>query len=156
MPLITIETSIQAPIELCFDLARDIDLHLETTVHIRERAVAGITTGLIGLGESVTFEARHFGVKQRLTVRITEFQRPYHFVDEMTAGPFKRLRHLHDFEAVDNSTLMIDTFEYVSPFSILGRIADKLFLERYMQRLLQRRMQHLKQVAEARTREPIN
>jgi hypothetical protein len=58
MPLIRLETVIRAPIERCFDLSRTIDLHMRSTEETQEIAVAGVTTGLIGLGEEVTWE-RH-------------------------------------------------------------------------------------------------
>ncbi len=81
MPVIRLETAIRSPIERCFDLSRDIELHMRSTGHTREIAVAGLTKGLIGLGEEVTWEANHFGVQQRLTTRITAFSRPSHFRD---------------------------------------------------------------------------
>ena len=86
MPTIIIETQINAPAEQCFDLARDIGLHCQTTSKTKEKAVAGVTSGLIEMGQSVTFEAVHFGVRQRLTSQIVEFERPLYFTDEMTKG----------------------------------------------------------------------
>jgi hypothetical protein len=71
MPLIRIETRIQAPVEKCFDLARDVDLHVASTARTRERAVAGVTYGRLGPGDVVTWEAVHFGIAQRRTSRIT-------------------------------------------------------------------------------------
>jgi len=79
MPVIDFVTAINAPLEICFDLARDIDLHVESTPGTEERAVDGVTSGFIGLGEEVTWEATHFGIRQRLASRITAFDRPYHF-----------------------------------------------------------------------------
>ena len=90
MPFIDIETTIKAPIERCFDLARSIDLHQISTSHTNETAIAGTTSGLIGLNETVTWEATHFGVRQQLTSRITEFEYPNLFTDEMVKGVFKQ------------------------------------------------------------------
>ena len=95
MPVVTVTTKILAPIELCFDLARSIDPHVESTKQTRERAVAGVITGLIGRNEEVTWEATHFGVRQRLTSRITAFDRPRHFRDSMARGIFTRFDHDH-------------------------------------------------------------
>jgi len=148
MPAITVQTKINAPKEVCFDLARDISLHCSTASHTKERAVAGITTGLINLGESVTFEAVHFGVLQRFTARVTEFDRPHYFVDEMTKGAFKSMQHRHEFKTLGAQTLMTDTLIWVSPFGILGVLFDKILLERHMRNFLIERNGNLKLVAE--------
>jgi ligand-binding SRPBCC domain-containing protein len=129
-------------------LARSIDIHMQSTSHTKERAIGGVTSGLITCGESVTWEAVHFGIKQRLTAKITEMEYPYRFVDEMVSGAFKRFRHTHEFAASENGTLMVDTFDYSSPFGLLGRLADKLFLEKYMRNLLMKRNMYIKMVAE--------
>ena len=72
MTIIKIETIVKAPIERVFDLARCINLHEATMLKHKEKAVAGVTKGLIKLGESVTWEATHFGIRQKLTLKITE------------------------------------------------------------------------------------
>lgn len=148
MPTITLETLINAPVERCFDFARDIDLHADSMRHTGEKAVAGKTSGLIGPNETVTWEARHFGIRQSLTSKITEFEYPLYFVDEMLSGAFKSFRHEHRFTAHYDKTLMADIFIFESPFGILGRIANVLFLTRYMTRLLQARNQVIKKAAE--------
>lgn len=150
MPLIRLETRIQVPIQTCFDLARSIDLHARTVGPTRERAVEGRTTGLIGAGDTVTFEAVHFGIRQRLASRITEFDAPRVFADVMTRGAFQSLSHRHEFaELPDGGTLMTDTLIFTSPLGALGVLADTLFLERYMRRFLLRRNQELKRIAES-------
>ncbi|MBC7804870.1 MAG: SRPBCC family protein [Akkermansiaceae bacterium] len=149
MPTILLETMINAPVERCFDLARNISLHCASTSGTNEKAVAGVTEGLIGPGETVTFEATHFGVRQRLTSRITEFEYPRRFVDEMLQGAFHSLHHLHEFEPTATGTLMRDTMTFVSPLGWLGILADKLFLQSYMTHFLRERNTHLKHVAES-------
>lgn len=153
MPLIHLETFIAAPIELCFDLNRDIDVHIRSTARTRERAVAGVTSGLIGAGQDVTWEAVHFGIKQRLTTEITLCERPHVFIDEQAKGPFQGFNHRHVFRDVPGGTLMIDDFDYSSPFGILGLLADKLFLERYMRKLLVERARVIACIAESTDQE---
>jgi ligand-binding SRPBCC domain-containing protein len=148
MPVLRLETRISASLESCFDLARDVDAHMRTTARSRERAVAGVTTGLMGAGDTVTWEAVHLGIRQRLTVRITRYERPRLFVDEMVEGAFRRLTHTHEFRAIDEGTLMVDTFDYSSPLGVLGRLADVLFLKRYLLRFLSERARALKDEAE--------
>jgi ligand-binding SRPBCC domain-containing protein len=149
MAVIRIVTTIAAPIERCFDLARDIDFHTQSLGDTGERAVAGRTTGLIELGESVTWQARHLGVRQRLTVEITAFQRPTYFRDVMTAGAFRSFAHDHRFEAREGRTVMTDEVEFRSPLGPLGWLVDRLFMARYLRRLLEGRCQAIKREAEA-------
>jgi ligand-binding SRPBCC domain-containing protein len=140
---------IRAPRERVFDLARSIDAHRYTTGGTRERAVAGVTTGLIALDDEVTWEARHFGVRQQLTVRVTGFDRPRHFQDIMISGAFKHMIHDHEFAVHPAGTLMRDRFEFQSPLGILGQIGDQFFLTAYMRRFLAQRNEVLKQLAES-------
>ncbi len=148
MPVINIETRVNAPAVVVFDLARSIDLHKLSTAHTHEQAIAGVTSGLIGMGESVTWRAMHFGLWLTLSSKITAFDAPHSFTDEMVAGPFKSFRHEHYFIQHDGFTVMTDAFDYTSPFGIAGKIADKLFVEKYMRQLLITRNQYIKEVAE--------
>lgn len=138
---------------MCFDLARDIDLHQRSMSHTGERAVAGVTCGLIGLNEEVTWEATHLFVRQQLTSRITAYDRPHRFRDSMVRGAFARFDHDHIFVSRDVGTVMTDAFDYSSPLGLCGRFADVLFLERYMRRLLMDRAQVIKSEAERGTSE---
>ncbi len=148
MPVIHLETFIKAPAELCFDLARSVDVHMASTDYTSERAIRGVTSGLMNLGDEVTWEATHFGIRQHFTSKITALDRPSMFIDEMQRGAFKYWRHTHLFEPRRDGTLMIDKADYASPFGLLGLIVDLLLLERYMTRLLIKRNGHIKKVAE--------
>ena len=149
MPKINLTTTIEAPIERVFDLARSIDLHKLSTKKTNEEAVGGKTSGLIKLGETVTWRAKHFNVYQKLTVEITEYDRPNMFRDVMLKGAFKSMKHLHKFEKEGNNTKMIDVFEFESPFGIIGRLANLLFLKNYMTNFLIERNKELKTYAES-------
>jgi ligand-binding SRPBCC domain-containing protein len=149
MPTIRLTTEIKAPVARCFDLARSVEVHCASAAANRERAVAGVTTGLLGYGDCVTWEATHFGLRQRLTVTITEFAPPHRFVDELVRGAFHDLRHVHEFRPVGAGTRMVDVFSFHSPLGVLGQLVDALVLARYMRAFLYRRNQHLKEVAES-------
>ncbi|HEX9038719.1 MAG TPA: SRPBCC family protein [Ktedonobacterales bacterium] len=151
MPIIHLETLIAASPERCFDLSLSVDLHRQSVAHTSERPIAGVTSGAMRLGDTVTWEAVHFGVKQHLTTKITAYERPRYFVDEMIRGIFKELKHHHAFIPQLSGTLMIDMFAFRAPLGILGRMAEALLLTRYMRGLLLSRNQYLKQVAEADT-----
>jgi len=148
MPIIQLRTEIKGKPELVFDLSRSVDLHQISTRHSNETAVAGITSGLMRLNDSVTWRAKHFGIYQRLTSTITAIDRPNFFVDEMVSGAFRSFRHEHHFEELNGGTLMLDTFAYRSPLGVLGRMADALFLKRYMTDLLEMRNAVIKEYAE--------
>ena len=148
MPKIEVVTSIAAPIERAFDLSRSIDLHTISMGKSNERAIGGVTSGLIGLNGFVTWEATHFGIKQQLTSKITAFKRPFHFRDEQLKGVFKFILHDHYFEMKDNAVLMKDIFSYQSPFGILGKLADKIILTRHLEKLITSRNNILKEYAE--------
>ena len=152
MAALRIVTVILAPVEVCFDLARDIDFHVRSLESTGERAVAGRTTGLIEYGESVTWEATHLGVRQRLTSEITAFDRPRHFRDVMTRGAFHSFAHDHHFEARGGGTVMTDDIVFRSPFGPLGRLVDDLYLAGYLRRLLEGRCEAIKREAESDAR----
>ncbi|HEX8731237.1 MAG TPA: SRPBCC family protein [Ktedonobacterales bacterium] len=149
MPTIHLETQIHAPPERCFDLSLSVDAHAQSQAHARERPIAGVLTGEMRLGDTVTWEAVHFGVKQHLTSRITEYERPERFTDELVAGIFQQLHHTHVFVPQPYGTLMIDDFTFRAPLGVLGRLAETLFLTRYMTGLLLARNRYLKQAAES-------
>lgn len=149
MPIIELSTVIKADIQIVFDLSRSIDLHKISTQHTNEEAIAGKTEGLIGLDETVTWGAKHFGVYQTLTTKITSFDSPNSFTDEMITGAFKSFVHQHLFKPQNQGTLMLDVFDYESPLGILGTIADLLFLKNYMTQLLLKRNLVIKEVAES-------
>lgn len=137
----TTRTSI--PKSELFDLARSIDVHKDSMAQSREEAVAGVTSGLISLGEEVTWRAWHFGVPLHMTSRITEMQSPDYFVDEQVKGPFRRFRHVHEFSQDSEGTTMVDRIEFAASFGPIGRLVEKLLLARYLQRLIETRNRHL-------------
>jgi ligand-binding SRPBCC domain-containing protein len=149
VPIINLQLTINAPQQRVFDLARSLEMHLASTEHTGERVVAGRTSGLFELHDEVTWQAKHLGIWQQLSVRITEMQPYSFFADEMVSGAFHNFRHEHKFIRIDNNTtLMEDMFTYRSPFGLLGSLADKLFLQKYMTNLLLQRNLLIKTYAE--------
>lgn len=153
MPTITIDTHIAAPCAACFDLARDVEAHAESAAFSGERIIEpGRTSGLLELGDLVTFESRHFGIRQRFTARIVELDRPHRFVDEMVRGAFEWLRHEHEFHEQSGGTVMRDVLSWRAPLGIVGQLADRLFLKRHMEWFVRTKQLRLKNVAESRQR----
>ena len=122
--------------ERLFDLARSVDAHVESQKGSGERAVAGVTSGLIGAGQEVTWRARHFGIPLTMTSRVTQFDFPRSFTDEQVKGPFRSFRHVHEFAATPGGCLMTDRVEFAAPFGPLGRVVERLLLRPYLQRLI--------------------
>ncbi len=148
MPLIKLITIINAPVQVVFDLSRSIDFHQKTASKSREKAIAGRTSGLIALNESVTWSAVHFGVRQQLTTVITAIESPTYFVDEMVKGAFKSIRHEHLFAHNNGITTMTDQFYFEAPFGLLGKLVNSVILKRYMTNFLLERNKAIKLAAE--------
>jgi ligand-binding SRPBCC domain-containing protein len=152
--MVTLEevTIIGAPIERCFDLARSVEVHLFGNVHWGESAVAtaGVTSGLLGLGQRVNWRAKHFGFWHELLSEITSMYRPLYFQDRMLRGPFRFMEHDHFFRILSRDcTEMKDGFRFAAPLPILGRVAETAVLSQYMQNLLRERNYTIKQIAES-------
>jgi ligand-binding SRPBCC domain-containing protein len=146
---IQLETRIAAPTQRCFLLSLSIDLHVDSTASTRERAIAGVTTGLIGEGESVTWRGRHFGFMLSHTSAITRYEPPNFFQDVMTAGLFKSFQHDHRFQQQNGETVMNDELRFTAPLGIFGLAAERLVLRNYLTRFLRERNEFVKQVAES-------
>ncbi len=144
-------TLIHAPIERCFDLSRSVEVHLAGNVHFGEQAVAaaGVTSGLLELGQQVTWRAKHFCVWHQLTSRITAFDRPTYFQDMQVRGIFAYMRHDHYFRGLGpRETEMRDVFAFAAPIPILGLIAEIFVLRQYMRNLLRERNAEIRRQAE--------
>jgi ligand-binding SRPBCC domain-containing protein len=149
METIRLTTWIDAPVERCFKLSASIDLHIASTASTGEKAIEGVTSGLISDGETVTWQGRHFGLKLRHTSRI-EAWRPYsYFRDAMIRGAFTRFEHEHFFAPMDDGTRMRDELRFSAPWGMLGRLATKVVLRRHLATLLSRRNALIKRVAES-------
>ncbi|MCE7063068.1 SRPBCC family protein [Dyadobacter sp. CY343] len=152
MPIILLETPVKASLEICYKLSLNVDLHKISTSKTGEHIISGVKHGMMKPGDSVTWRAKHFGIWQTLTTKIT-FAKPYvHFVDEMTQGAFKSMKHEHFFEQTDEGTLMKDVFRFVSPYGMAGRIFNHFVLENYMRKFLAERNHQIKKVAESNLR----
>lgn len=149
MPTIHLTTFIAAPLERVFDLSRSIDLHKKAMTSTGEKAIAGTTSGLINLDETVTWQAKHLGKTRILKSRITSMKRPTSFTDEMVDGDFKSLKHEHHFKKIDNGTLLIDLFHFETPYGGLGDLFNKIYLTNYLRKLLEARNQLIREYAES-------
>lgn len=149
MSRIYLKTLIHADIQIVFDLARNIDVHQQSTSRTHEKAIAGCTSGLIEENETVTWRAKHLGVYQTLTTKIISMEKPNQFTDEMQEGAFKSMHHQHIFKTANDKTLMIDIFDFESPLGIIGKIFNRLFLKNYLKNFLLERNQLIKTTAES-------
>ncbi|HEY0042718.1 MAG TPA: SRPBCC family protein [Flavisolibacter sp.] len=148
MAVIHVETFIKAPVEIVFDLSRSVDLHKSSMAHHKEEIIAGVSKGLIQKGDTVTWQARHLFRTRKLKVGITELTAPTFFADEMLEGDFRKMRHEHYFKSLKGGTIIVDHFCFESPFGILGKLVNIIFLKKYMTRLLLERNKEIKRIAE--------
>ena len=148
MTSIHLTTFIIAPVERVFDLSRSINLHKISTAHTGETVIAGVLTGLINENETVTWQAKHIGKQRQFTSKIIEMLRPNSFLDEMIKGDFKSFRHQHHFKKTNNGTIMIDLLEFETPYGVLGKLINRLFLKNYIEKLLVKRNQVIREYAE--------
>jgi ligand-binding SRPBCC domain-containing protein len=144
----TCVTEIAAPPSAVFDLSRSIDAHLGSMAASKEQAVAGVTSGMIDLGEEVTRRAVHFGLPFTMTSRITDFDRPARFVDEQVREPFRCFRHEHHFAPSGSGTVMTDRITFEAPLGPLGWLVERAALTRYLQHLIEERNDFLRRKAE--------
>jgi len=150
MARLEVLTEIAAPPAVCFDLARDVDLHTRSLERMGEEAIGGVTTGRIGLGEEVTFRARLFGLHWTHTARVTVLEAPHHFRDEGVRGPFQTFVHDHAFEAHGKGTRMVDRIAYTLPFGWFGELVARLVVDPALARLLRLRGEAIRSEAEVR------
>ena len=149
MPTIHLTTFIQAPTERVFDLSRNVDLHKQSMVRHQEEAVAGIRFGLVEKEDTITWKAKHLFKTRMLRARITDMKKPQMFIDEQAEGDFKMMKHEHHFKPCENGTIMIDLLSFESPYGSIGKIFNKLYLTRYMKKLLEHRNKTIKEFAES-------
>ena len=148
MTTINLTTKINAPKQIVFDASRNIDVHQQSASESNEKAIAGVTSGLISLNETVTWRGKHFGFYLTHKSRITAMNLYDYFVDEMERGKFKSFRHEHFFEEENGITTMKDKLQYETPFGLFGELFDILFLEKHMTQFLLERNKVLKEVSE--------
>ena len=149
MPVIHLTTFIAAPIERVFDLSRSIDLHKHSMTKYKEEPVGSVINGLVKQGDEITWRAHHLFKTRILKTSITSFDRPNSFTDEQVSGDFTLMKHQHFFKPIDNGTIMIDIFEFQSPFGFAGSVLNKLYLTKYMRVLLEQRNKQIKEIAES-------
>lgn len=130
-------TDAPVDIDALFEISLDIDAHASSMVQSGERAIDGVTSGRIGLGETVTWRARHFGIWFTMTTEIVELEHPERFVDQQARRPFTLFRHEHTFERLPTGTRMTDTITLASP--VFGRLAERIVLVPYLRRLIVKR-----------------
>ncbi|MFZ4058538.1 MAG: SRPBCC family protein [Ferruginibacter sp.] len=141
-------TFIAAPIERVFDLSRSINMHKISTVDTGEEAIAGTTTGLINLNETVTWRAKHLFKIRQFTSKITVMENPTTFTDEMLQGDFKSFKHEHHFKSTNNGCIMIDLIWFESPYGNLGKMVDRFYLKAYLEKFLLKRNAVIQEYAE--------
>lgn len=144
MTTITISTRIKAPIKNVFDLSRDIDFHQKSASQTGEKAIDGITSGIIELGQKVKWRGKHFGLWLTHESLITDCISPVRFTDKMIQGNFKSFVHQHLFTEINGITIMEDIVSYKTPYGLFGKLFNSIVLKNHLTRFLKTRNQALK------------
>lgn len=139
MAQFTLERIVPASPAEVFDVSLDVGLHLSSQSSHGERVAGGPTSGMLREGDRITWSARHFGVRFRMTSLVYDLDRPHQFRDRQVRGPFAEFQHTHEFSAVAGGTLMRDEIVFRSPFWILGRAVDALIMRRHLIRVITER-----------------
>jgi ligand-binding SRPBCC domain-containing protein len=148
MTTINLTTKIKAPIEIVFDLSRNIDIHKLSTAKSNETAIDGITSGLINKGETVTWRGKHFGIYLTHKSIISAMNQYDYFVDEMVEGTFKSFKHEHSFVQENGFVMMIDKIDYQTPYGIFGKLFDIIILKKHLTNFISERNRVLKELSE--------
>jgi ligand-binding SRPBCC domain-containing protein len=148
MPYIHLTTFIAAPRERVFDLSRSVDVHRFSMKKHQEQIINGRISGLLEKDDSVTWTARHLFKKRVMKTHVTQIKIPEYFIDEQVNGDFSMMKHEHYFKVIENGTLMIDQFHFETPYGSFGTMVNRIYLEKYMTRLLEKRNAVIKEVAE--------
>ena len=137
---------INAPIDRCFQLSTNISLVGRT---LGMRPIEGKTDGMIGDGDRLVWAGWKFGLPQMHESQITGYERPVFFQDTMGRGRFKRFQYDHYLIEIEGHTLLNDKLRFTLPYGWPGKLVARFVLVPYICRLLRRRMQLLKRVAES-------
>jgi ligand-binding SRPBCC domain-containing protein len=137
---------VHAPIERCFLLSTNIQL-VEKTLGMHP--VGGKTEGMVVGGDRLLWGGWKFCLPQLHESLITRYEQPEFFQDTMQRGRFKRFQHDHNFIEIDGQTLLTDKLRFSMRLGWLGKKVAQYVMVPYISKLLRRRMELLKQVAES-------
>ena len=70
------------------------------------------------------------GIKMNWMTEITHVKEKEYFVDEQRFGPYALWHHQHHFKQVEGGVLMTDIVNYAIPYGFIGRIANRLLVEK--------------------------
>jgi len=149
MSTIHLTTFIAAPADRVFDLSRSVSLHKISMDHTGEQAVGGITSGLINKDDTVTWKGKHLFKVRFFTSKIMEMKPFEKFTDKMIKGDFIFFEHQHFFKPAQNGTIVIDIVNYQTPYSWLGELLNKFYLNSYLEKLITHRNEVIRQYAES-------
>ena len=68
-------------------------------------------------------------IKLHWRTLITDYQKPYKFIDQQIKGPYTLWHHTHTFEEKNGGTLIKDNLKYVIPFGWIGRVIHFIYIK---------------------------
>ena len=128
--ILRFETRVRAPIERCFDLSRNITLH--KSLQPPHEAIAGVTEGMIGKGETVRWRASILGIPVTHTSLVDEYERPIYFRDVMVEGAFKSYQHQHYLEQIRRRDHHAGCGDCLRAIRRSGKIAEEFYIKSFL------------------------
>ena len=86
------------------------------------------------------------GIKMNWVTEITHVKEGEYFVDEQRTGPYAIWHHEHHFTEIKGGVHMTDILTYAIPYGIIGRIANKLIVEKEVKTIFAYRDEEIKKL----------
>ena len=138
---------INVPIEKVFDFMAEPNTMLmwvHNLVEVKDRSKGNVALGTT-YREAMKGPG---GVKMWSFTRISKYERP-NMLDFESASTGMRLTFAHRLEPKDNGTLVTEIGDYTLPGKFLGKVIDKLFMEKYVIGNVEHTVEKLKVVMES-------
>lgn len=126
MGRIEISTEIEAPIENVFAFMADPRNYENIMPEDAAVRVEMLSKGPVGVGTTYRLSGVLAGRKMAVENEYVEFEENRRIVERQTKGDFKSYRGTYVFEATKKRTTLKQTMDYELPYSVLGKIIDRL------------------------------
>jgi uncharacterized membrane protein len=148
--LTRIEKSIvvEAPVEKVFDFATDFDNFVKTQLPEVEMTVLSRDKGPDRVGRKAKVRAKVGGHVLEMEMETTELVKNKRRVVRQKGGALKKMEGTDLFEPTEKGTKWTLVLEYELPYSLLGKVVDKLKVRKDMEKSMDYSMKKTKELIE--------
>jgi uncharacterized membrane protein len=143
---------VDAPIGQVWELAANCERYLEWQTGIVE--VKGCTGPIDHVGARYTSVYKAMGRSLEVTVEVTRAEKPRLIENKLTVPGGGHGTVLQMAEPAGRGTDLTLTFDYELPGGFVGSVADKLFMERAIERDIRHGNENFKALCEAEVKVP--